>query len=399
MWYYRIASLMIVMVLGLLAGPAASTGAHDAKSDRSRADLAAQEKGQRQKDDTGGQLRLNSTLIQVPTVVTDHNGKFVASLTKSNFTLLEDGKHQEIGTFAAVREPFNVVIVLDTSNSAEDRLKAMQLAAISFIKQIQPTDRAMVITFDNEIRQLTDFTSDREELEASIKNAEAGFGKLLYEAVDRALNELKAVEGRRAVILFTDGVDLESIEASSAGTMQLAEEIAATIYCVQFDTRWWIEAQARKQQAEEGNSPDSPIGADARIPLPGPGIGTGPGTGAPGNTGPHIEVETSGVPSITVHRENGRHGTITENLDQIYGKADAYLKGLSDRTGGRLFKAFDENDLQKAFAGIADELRNQYVLGYYPNGPSGDGKYHHIKVQVDKKDLEVRSRQGYRAEK
>jgi|HubBroStandDraft_6_1064221.scaffolds.fasta_scaffold248657_1 VWFA-related protein len=394
MWFYRIFALVVIAAVPL--GATASGAGHSQDAFGNIGSISQQKDQPKDQSDDQDRVRLRSTLIQVPTIVVDHSGKFIADLTKSNFTVFEDGKRQEVGTFGAVKEPFNVVLVLDTSNSAEDRLRAIQNTAIAFIHQLGPADRAMVISFDNEIRQLTDFTADREELDAVVKNTEAGFGKLLYEAVDRALNELREVDGRRAVILFTDGVDLDSIAASNAGTIALAEQIGATIYCVQFDTRWWVESAARKQQAEEdANSRNTAYGADGRIPLPGGPMGGG---GQP-STGPHVEVEASGVPSITVTRDNGRHGTITENLDTMYNKADVYLKGLSDRSGGKLFKTLTESDTERAFAAIVEELHNQYVIGYYPTSVAGDGKYHKIKVQVDRKDLDVRSRQGYRAEK
>src|ERR1044071_4146018 len=195
-------------------------------------------------------VRLNTTLVQVPAVITDRSGRFVTDLSQKDFTVFEDGKRQELAVFAAVKQPFNAVLVLDTSNSAQDRLRAIQNTAVSFTRQLGPGDRMMVISFDNEVKQLTDFTSDAKELEAAIRGTESGFGKLMYEAVTRALERLKEVEGRRAVILFSDGIDMRSIEATAESTTRTAEEMNAVIYFVKFDTRWWIEAEARKQQAE-----------------------------------------------------------------------------------------------------------------------------------------------------
>jgi len=185
-------------------------------------------------------IRLNASLVQVPAIVTDRSGKFVTDLSRSDFSISEDGKRQDISIFATVKQPFSAVLVLDTSNSTEDRLKVIQNAAVSFTAQLRPGDRMMVISFDNEVRQLTDFTDDRVELERAIRGTESGFGKLLYEAMARALETLKDVEGRRAVILFSDGVDMRSIEATAEGTTRQAEEIGAVIYVARFDTRWWI---------------------------------------------------------------------------------------------------------------------------------------------------------------
>src|SRR6185295_5228564 len=173
----------------------------------------------------------------VPVVVSDRSGKFVSDLVQSDFAVAEEGKRQEISFFDAVKQPFSAVLVLDTSNSAQDRLKAIQQSAVDFTSHLRPGDRMTVISFDNEVRNLTEFTEDRAELDRAIRGTESGFGKLLYEAVARALDQLKDVEGRRAVILFSDGVDMRSIEATAEGTTKLAEQIGAVIYVVHFDTR------------------------------------------------------------------------------------------------------------------------------------------------------------------
>jgi hypothetical protein len=81
-------------------------------------------------------VRLNATLVQVPAIVTDRNGKFVTDLSQNDFTVYEEGKRQDISFFAAVKQPFNAVLVLDTSNSAQDRLKAIQHAAIEFTSHL-----------------------------------------------------------------------------------------------------------------------------------------------------------------------------------------------------------------------------------------------------------------------
>src|SRR5215210_202113 len=146
---------------------------------------------QQKRGDEQDAVRLKTTLVQVPAVVTDRSGRFVTDLSQSDFTVFEDGKRQELAVFAAVKQPFNAVLVLDTSNSAQDRLRAIQNTALSFTRQLGPGDRMMVISFDNEVKQLTDFTSDPKELETAIRGTESGFGKLMYEAMTRALEQLK----------------------------------------------------------------------------------------------------------------------------------------------------------------------------------------------------------------
>jgi VWFA-related protein len=352
-------------------------------------------------------VRLSASLVQVPAIVTDRSGQFVSDLSRNDFTVSEDGKRQEISVFAALKQPFNAVLVLDTSNSAQDRLKAIQRAAVDFTKQLRPDDRMMIISFDNEVRQLTDFSVDQRELEDAIIGTESGFGKLLYEAVARALEQLKSVEGRRAVVLFSDGVDMRSIEASSEGTTRLAEEVGAVIYVVRFDTRWWIEAAARRQEAEHPKS-KTPFDIDGRIPLP-PDFG-GPDplpTGIPKPNAPRIEIGQRPTPPV-VYDPDGR-GTrtqrmpgveppdqITSTLDKLYGEADSYMQTISARTGGRVYSADTFNGTQAAFTAITEELRNQYLIGYYSTNNNRDGKYRKIKLELARKGMEVRARPGYR---
>lgn len=363
-------------------------------------------------------VRLSATLVQVPAIVTERSGKLVTDLTQKDFTVYEDGKQQEVAMFAAVKQPFSAVLLLDTSNSAQDRLRAIQNTAVSFTHQLESEDRMMVISFDNEVRQLTDFSKDTKELETTIRGTESGFGKLLYEAVTRALEQLRDREGRRAVILFSDGVDMRSIEATVESSTRLAEEIGAVIYVVRFDTRWWLEAEARNHEAERSKS-KLPFDIDGRIPLPpefgGPEVPSNPEIPAP--KAPRIEVGAGGVevgsprrkPPVVYDPGNANTRTqrmpepessdpLTKNLDKLYGEANAYLQTLTSRTGGRIFEAETFETTRSAFAKIADELRNLYLLGYYPPTNRRDNKYHKIKLEVARKGVQVRARTGYRTE-
>lgn len=351
-------------------------------------------------------LRLNATLVQVPAIVTDRSGKFVSDLSQNDFTVYEEGKRQDISFFGAVKQPFNAVLVLDTSNSAQDRLKAIQHAAIEFTSHLRPGDRVMVISFDNEVRSLTEFTEDRAELKQAISGTESGFGKLLYEAVARALDQLKDIEGRRAVILFSDGVDMRSIEASAESTTRTAEQIGAVIYAVHFDTRWWIEADARRQEIEHPKR-KTPFDIDGRIPLPPDFGGPDPSpTGIPKPNTPRIEIGQRPRPPVVYDSDGAGTRTqrspeapdqITTTLDQLYGEADSFLKTITSRTGGRVYLADKFDDTRAAFTAIADELRNQYLIGYYSASIKRDGKYHKIKLELSRKGVEVRARPGYRA--
>jgi VWFA-related protein len=354
--------------------------------------------------DDGETLKLNATLIPVPAVVLDRAGKFIGDLSQQDFSIFEDGKRQEVSFFTAVKQPFHAVLVLDTSNSAQDRLRAIQLTATGFTRELTAQDKMMVISFDNEVRQLTEFTSDQTELESAIKGTEAGYGKLLYEALTKALENLKDKSGRRAVILFSDGVDMKSIEASVESNVNLAAEVGAVIYVVRFDTRWWIEAEARKNQPKKAEK-ELPFQVDGRIPLP-PEYG-GPDLTPEGAIRPRIEINGSGRTSPPIvytdgfgnrqRQENAAPAdAITTNLDKLYGEANLYMRTMTSLTGGAVFDAATFEATRSAFAAIADELRNQYVVGYYPKSQKRDGKFHKIKVEVSRKEAQVRARSGYR---
>ncbi|MEN3333368.1 MAG: Ca-activated chloride channel [Blastocatellia bacterium] len=371
-------------------------------------------------DDDQSPVRLNSTLVQVPAIVTDQAGKFITDLTKIDFAVYEDGKRQEVALFTAIKQPFNAVLVLDTSNSAQDRLRAIQNTATTFTKQLGAGDRMMVITFDNEVHELTELTRDQKELESTIRGAESGFGKLLYEAMVHALDKLRDTEGRRAVVLFSDGVDMKSIEATAEKTMQMAEEIGAVIYVVRFDTRWFIEAEARKHEPDRSKK-QLPFDVDGRIPLPpeygGPDLSSDNpeipapekprieiGSGGSGGTmgtprrQPPVVYDPGSRPPLTLP-EHHEADPITETLDKLYGEADQFMLTITSRTGGRVYKAETFENTRAAFAAIADELHNLYMLGYYPTANRRDNKLHKIKVEVARKNVQIRARSGYQTQK
>ena len=179
------------------------------------------------------------------------------------------------------------------------------------------------------------------------------------------------------------------------------------IYVVRFDTRWWIEAEARRQETEHPKR-KTPFDIDGRIPLPPDFGGPDPNpTGIPKPNAPRIEI--GGRPSPPVVYDDGTGARtrrtpnaetpdqITATLDKLYGEADSYLQTISSRTGGRVYSADTSYDLRMAFAAIAEELRNQYLIGYYSTINRRDGKYHKIKLELTRKDVEVRARPGYRA--
>ena len=213
-------------------------------------------------------IRVETNLVSIPVSVRDRKGRFVTNLRQEDFQIFENGVRQEIRHFAPIEQPFSVVLLIDTSGSTKLRLKEIQEAAIAFVEQLRPADRVLPIAFDNDvIALLPDWTSDRATLRTAIQGARTGLmakpsgqvvrdrGKTynvvyvstrLYDAVYVAQQMFKLVEGRKAIILFTDGLDSDSRVATSKSTLRQAEEGDAVIYTVQFcqscnyswDPRW-----------------------------------------------------------------------------------------------------------------------------------------------------------------
>src|SRR5688572_4094610 len=187
--------------------------------------------------DAGDVIRVNTTLVTLPVSVMDRDGKYVPNLRKEDFRLWEDGIEQNVAFFSSVDKPFSVVLMLDTSGSTRTRLDEIQEAAITFVNQLRPDDQVMVVSFDDQIRVLNEFTSNRNVLRDAIRRTRPGDGTKLYDAVDLVMNQrLNNGQGRKAIVLFTDGVDTTSRQASYVSNIRDAEELDALIYPVQYDT-------------------------------------------------------------------------------------------------------------------------------------------------------------------
>jgi VWFA-related protein len=313
----------------------------------------------------GDVIRVNTTLVTLPVSVTDRDGRYIPNLRKEDFRLWEDGVEQNVAFFASIDKPFSVVLMLDTSGSTRFRLEDIQDAAITFVNQLRQDDRVMVVSFDDDVRVLTEFTSDRYRLRDAIRRTRPGNGTRLYDAVDLVMNQrLNRVEGRKAIVLFTDGVDTTSRHSSYTSNVRDAEELDALIYPVQFDTY---------------------------NDMAGGGAGW-PGAGRWPNSNADILGQIlGGVFGKGGGRSSG--GTGTSRRD--YELANRYLHELSERTGARSYQADSTQNLSSAFANIAEELRRQYSLGYYPKTQAQRGQRRQVRVRVNQPNLAVRTRDSY----
>jgi Ca-activated chloride channel homolog len=307
-------------------------------------------------------VRIDTNLVTVPVSVFDRQGRLIPNLQRESFSVFENGVEQQIKHFEPTEKPFTVALVLDTSGSTVFDLWEIKEAAIAFAKQLRPQDRVLVVTFNDLVMLLTEATSDLKVVTEVIqRGANTGFSTRLYDAVTLVINErLNKIEGRKAIVLFTDGVDTRSYMASYQSTLREAEEMDGLIYAIQYDTTDFVAAtQTPSNDLTIVTTRSSwPYGTTQRV----------------------ISGPTIPVPGTTIGD---------------YKLADRYLHQLSENTGARLYKANDREQLAAAFSKIAGELRSQYSLGYYPKIAAKSGERNHIKVRVNQPDLAVRARESY----
>lgn len=315
--------------------------------------------------EAGDVIRVNTTLVTIPVSVMDRSGRYVPNLRKEDFRLWEDSVEQSVAFFSSVDKPFSLVLMIDTSGSTRLRLDDIQDAAITFVNQLRQDDRVMVVSFDDKVRVLSEFTSDRYRLRDAIRQTQPGNGTRLYDAVDLVMNQrLNSLSGRKAIVLFTDGVDTTSRHSSYANNVRDAEELDALIYPVQYDT--YVDQGSGGSGSRRW--PNS--NADILGQILGGVFGNGGGNSRRGGGG----IGTS-------KRE--------------YEVANRYLQELATRTGARTYQGDSTQNLATAFANIAEELRRQYSLGYYPKSQSQAGQRRQIRVRVNQPNLAVRTRDTY----
>jgi VWFA-related protein len=322
----------------------------------------------------GDVVRVNTSLVTVPVSVLDRQGRFIPDLQREDFRVFENGVEQAVAYWEPADKPFTVALLLDTSPSTQFHLWQIKEAAIAFAKQLRPQDRVLIVSFNDQVLLLTEVTNDMNVVSAVIEqNANMGNATRLYDAVHLVIKErLNKIKGRKAIVLFTDGVDTASFQANYASTIREVEELDALIYPIQYDTTDYLRAM---QSVGQGSTTvvtttrSGPFGigtTTSRVTYSGPKV-TGP------NGGP--------LPGAT---------------QADYDQANQYLKELADRTAGRLYRVNDPTQLAEAFSRIAEELRRQYSLGYYPqNGDVSSAARREIKVRVNRPNLAVKARDSY----
>lgn len=318
-----------------------------------------------------GTIRLDTTMVSIPLTVINRAGRPISNLRQSQFRLYEDNVEQRIDALLSESVPFHVILLIDTSGSVRDHLDEIQGAAMEFVRQLRPDDQVMVATFATRVNVECDFSQDRDVLYDAIRGIRGGGGTRIYSAVDFALRRFQSIEGRKAIVLFSDGIDSMGKRSTGEATIARAEESGVLFYPI------WYQPQTFFGGGYPGG------GRSRRTPpifFPGPRFPPG-----------RWPLATPQWPGAGQPMPGQRQEEISRGRE--------YLEGLAEASGGRFHIAPSLGSLANTFALIADELRNQYALRYYPTNTRRDGTYRTIRVKVSLPDAVVRARKGYRVPK
>jgi Mg-chelatase subunit ChlD len=215
-------------------------------------------------------IKVDTEIVSIPVKVLDRSGRFIGGLTKENFKVLEDSIEQEIAYFSNEQQPFTVALVLDMSYSAKFKAEEIQASALAFVNQLRPNDKVMVVSFDQEVYVQCEPTNDRKILQDAIRKTKISYGTSLYEAMDLVINEkLKKITGRKAIVLFSDGVDTSSRKSTDLLNLSDTLELDALIYPIQYDTFNEVQAMKNKPIIQKPTTPN-PIPPIEKSPLPFP---------------------------------------------------------------------------------------------------------------------------------
>lgn len=294
--------------------------------------------GQKKKLDGNDEetIKIDSTLVIIPVTVYDRHGNYGSDLKQENFRIFEDGEEQEIEYFGTNDKPTYVALLIDTSPSTKYKREEIKNAAKTFVSKLKPEDQVMVIYFNRTYKVTTEFTNNRQKINRAIDEIRFSGNTVVYETIGFTVNEkLSKIDGRKAIVLFTDGVDTLSVSIRHDDSLYYSQESGATFFPVYYNT---------------------------------------------------YRPNMAGILGFLVKGD-----TLKE-----YETGRKYVEQLAERTGGKVTDSgADSADLTKAFESIAEELHRQYFIGYYPKKDGEIGDERRIKVRINRPNLAIRARDSY----
>src|SRR5262245_48448876 len=196
-------------------------------------------------------FRSSTSIVSIPTTVTDARGRLVPNLEQEDFTILDNGKPQELSFFQSETQPFTVVVMLDFSASMTANLELLKRGTEQFILRMLPQDKGQVGAFSDKIQFSGTFTNDRDDLVGALGDLQFGNPTRLYDALDASIDELKGVEGRKIVLGFTDGDDTAS-RRGMGDVLTKARDQEVMIYAIGLESEFFNGARMQRTRPDRG---------------------------------------------------------------------------------------------------------------------------------------------------
>jgi Ca-activated chloride channel family protein len=183
-------------------------------------------------------FKSGTQVVSVFTTVTDAQKRLVPDLVQDDFEVLDNEKPQPLVLFENKIQPISVVVMLDTSGSMTLTIGLLKQAAEEFVARLLPADSARIGAFNDKIQFNSRFMNDRDQLATDIRNIDYGNGTRLWDALGASLDELKDIEGRKVILVFTDGDDTESHNSSLGKVIDRARVDEVMIYAIGLESHY-----------------------------------------------------------------------------------------------------------------------------------------------------------------
>ncbi len=285
-------------------------------------------------------------LIKVPITVYDTHGETVQDLRREDFILYEDQARQQIRSFGVDHQPVSIVLLLDSSATVEKELARMKESAESFDDALSHDDRVSVITFGDEVILQQDWTSDTRQVRKALRRIKPGLRTALYDGMYSAAHEqLRDVEGRKAIILLTDCLNNQSTIGFEDAALSVIQS-QATLYVISKTVI--VRQDARKQRR------------------------------------------------VVMLEDIYRRLFGDDNyIEEFFQKREQEMIDLAEKTGGRCYFPSDYDQIPGVYQQVASELKNQYFLTYISSQGKSPNSYHNISIEYLPPSSKLIYRRGY----
>jgi len=304
----------------------------------------------------GEVISVTTTEVMLPVSVRDANGRFASDLTRKDFRIFEDGREQPLSDLALRQVPVDVALMVDASSSVATNLDDFRRAAEGFATRLAAEDRISLITFDDRVQLLQDWTQSRFQLHRALNRIEPGMFTRFNDALLLAARQQFASgKSRRALIVLSDGIDSGRGATSLEGALKALLEAQVSVYVVS------NTGIARATKMAE------------------------------------LDSLLSGSES-TVRFNQLRIDDLREGL-RVLDQSETNLGQLTAATGGRLYIPQSFRNLDATYTEVAEELRHQYALYYTPLNRARDGSFRRVRVETLNPTYKPETRVGYFAPK